>query len=114
MLRIQKTLNDRILHRLRGLDTRVCGGGDLRLSVCLLLGPGTLPAAQVEGGYAGLKSVKVLPPIHDDTQQSFFLAETLKYLYLLFSPADVLPLDEWVFNTEAHPLRILPPSRTAQ
>lgn len=48
-----------------------------------------------------------VPPTHDDTQQSFFLAETLKYLYLLFSPADVLPLDEWVFNTEAHPLKIL-------
>jgi len=31
-------------------------------------------------------------------------AETLKYLYLLFSPEDLLPLDEVVFNTEAHPL----------
>ena len=39
--------------------------------------------------------------------QSFFLAETLKYLYLLFSPPTVIPLDEWVFNTEAHPLRIV-------
>ncbi len=29
-------------------------------------------------------------------------AETLKYLYLLFSPVDFLPLDEVVFNTEAH------------
>lgn len=39
--------------------------------------------------------------------QSFFLAETLKYLYLLFSPSSVISLDEWVFNTEAHPLRIV-------
>lgn len=31
-------------------------------------------------------------------------AETLKYLYLLFSPTDILPLDEIVWNTEAHPL----------
>ena len=38
--------------------------------------------------------------------QSFFLAETLKYLYLLFSDSSVLPLDVWVLNTEAHPLRI--------
>ena len=38
--------------------------------------------------------------------QSFFLAETLKYLYLLFSPPDMLPLTDWVFNTEAHPLRL--------
>ena len=44
----------------------------------------------------------------DDMMQSFFLAETLKYLYLLFSPPTVIPLDEWVFNTEAHPVRIVP------
>jgi len=43
----------------------------------------------------------------DDMMQSFFLAETLKYLYLLFSPSTVIPLDEWVFNTEAHPVRIV-------
>ncbi|RIB24404.1 Glycoside Hydrolase Family 47 protein [Gigaspora rosea] len=30
--------------------------------------------------------------------------ETLKYLYLLFSPPDVISLDTYVFNTEAHPL----------
>ena len=41
--------------------------------------------------------------------ESFWLAETLKYLYLLFddsSPA-VLPLDQYVFNTEAHALPIV-------
>jgi hypothetical protein len=27
-------------------------------------------------------------------------SETLKYLYLLFEEPSVLPLDEWVFNTE--------------
>jgi len=42
----------------------------------------------------------------DDVQQSFFLAETLKYLYMLFSDDAVLPLDKWVINTEAHPLPI--------
>lgn len=44
----------------------------------------------------------------DNLMQSFFLAETLKYMYLLFSPPSVIPLDEWVFNTEAHPLKIVP------
>ncbi|KAB0358281.1 hypothetical protein FD754_002437 [Muntiacus muntjak] len=29
------------------------------------------------------------------------------YLYLLFSGDDLLPLDHWVFNTEAHPLPVL-------
>jgi mannosyl-oligosaccharide alpha-1,2-mannosidase len=43
----------------------------------------------------------------DDMMQSFFLAETLKYLYLLFSPPSFISLDEWVFNTEAHPLKIV-------
>lgn len=30
----------------------------------------------------------------------------LKYLYLLFKNEDLVPLDKWVFNTEAHPLPI--------
>jgi len=58
------------------------------------------------GGYAGLHNVASPNPPKDDTQQTFFLAETLKYLYLLFCPDNVIPLDEYVFNTEAHPFRI--------
>ena len=58
------------------------------------------------GGYAGIKEVNVKTPIKDDLQQSFFLAETLKYAYLLFADNDVLDLNQWVFNTEAHPLKI--------
>lgn len=45
--------------------------------------------------------------------QSFWLAETLKYLYLLFADDDKLDLDKWVFTTEAHPLRIMPEPPTA-
>ena len=30
----------------------------------------------------------------------------LKYLYLMFSGKDPLPLNEWVFNTEAHPFPV--------
>ncbi|XP_058443510.1 mannosyl-oligosaccharide alpha-1,2-mannosidase IA isoform X4 [Malaya genurostris] len=57
-------------------------------------------------GFTGLKNVYLTDPQKDDVQQSFFLAETLKYLYLLFSDDSLLPLDEWVFNTEAHPLPV--------
>jgi|ERR1711936_473650 len=60
---------------------------------------------KVEGGYSGLRDVNILKS-YDDVQQSFFLAETLKYLYLLFSSDSLLDLDLWVFNTEAHPLPI--------
>lgn len=62
---------------------------------------------RVSGGFSGLKDVYSSAPAYDDVQQSFFLAETLKYLYLLFSSDDLLPLDNWVFNTEAHPLPVI-------
>ncbi|PVZ99402.1 hypothetical protein BB558_004581 [Smittium angustum] len=42
-----------------------------------------------------------------NSMESFFLGETLKYLYLLFSPVDYISLDKYVFNTEAHPLKII-------
>lgn len=40
-----------------------------------------------------------------DGMESFWLAETLKYFYLMFSEPDVVNLDTFVLNTEAHPLR---------
>ncbi|KAJ6264683.1 hypothetical protein Dda_0832 [Drechslerella dactyloides] len=40
-----------------------------------------------------------------DSMESFWLAETLKYYYLLFSEPNVISLDDYVFNTEAHPLQ---------
>uniref|UniRef100_A0AAQ4NZV9 alpha-1,2-Mannosidase n=1 Tax=Gasterosteus aculeatus aculeatus TaxID=481459 RepID=A0AAQ4NZV9_GASAC len=67
---------------------------------------------RVEGGYSGVRDVYASAPNHDDVQQSFYLAETLKYLYLLFSDDDHLPFDHWVFNTEAHPLPVLKKDKT--
>ncbi|KYQ90097.1 glycoside hydrolase family 47 protein [Tieghemostelium lacteum] len=60
---------------------------------------------RVEGGYAGVKDVNTGQQ-KDDLQQSFFMAETFKYLYLLFSDSSVIPLDKYVFNTEAHPIPV--------
>ncbi|KAI9166492.1 Endoplasmic reticulum mannosyl-oligosaccharide 1,2-alpha-mannosidase [Paramyrothecium foliicola] len=40
-----------------------------------------------------------------DSMESFWLSETLKYFYLIFSPPDLISLDRYVLNTEAHPLR---------
>lgn len=59
-------------------------------------------------GWTGLKDVRMNPPHHDNTMQSFFLAETLKYFYLIFCDSDTINLDEWVFNTEAHPIKVTP------
>ncbi|TPR07779.1 hypothetical protein CAN33_0015545 [Aspergillus niger] len=53
-------------------------------------------------GYTSLCDVTIVPPKRRDNMESFWLAETLKYLYLLFSPNDFLPLTDVVFNTEAH------------
>eukprot|EP01133_Synstelium_polycarpum_P015435 gene15435-18304_t len=56
-------------------------------------------------GYVGLDDVNN-PAQRNDYQQSFFMAETLKYFYLLFSESTLIPLDQFVFNTEAHPIPI--------
>uniref|UniRef100_A0A8C7GE83 alpha-1,2-Mannosidase n=1 Tax=Oncorhynchus kisutch TaxID=8019 RepID=A0A8C7GE83_ONCKI len=62
---------------------------------------------RVEAGFSGIRDVYAQTVSHDNMQQSFFLSETLKYLYLLFSDDDLLPLEDWVFNTEAHPLPVV-------
>ena len=56
-----------------------------------------------------MQDVTAVPPVHDNIMQSFWLAETLKYLYLLFSPSDLLPLDKWLLTTEAHPVGLSHP-----
>ena len=65
------------------------------------------------GGYSSIRSVKnAAGPGWRNKMESFFTGETLKYFYLLFEDpnnfANALPLDEWVFNTEAHPLPVRP------
>jgi len=58
---------------------------------------------RTDSGYTVLKDV--VTGEKGDLMPSYFLAETLKYLYLLFAPDETLDLDKVVFNTEAHPLR---------
>jgi mannosidase alpha-like ER degradation enhancer 2 len=60
---------------------------------------------KVDEGFASLKSV--MSKEKNDSMESFFLAETLKYLYLIFAPEETLDLQKNVFNTEAHPLKKL-------
>jgi glycosyl hydrolase family 47 len=59
--------------------------------------------ARVEAGYTTLKNV--VTKEKGDLMPSYFLAETLKYLYLLFSTDNTFDPDRVVFNTEAHPLQ---------
>ncbi|KII87481.1 glycoside hydrolase family 47 protein [Plicaturopsis crispa FD-325 SS-3] len=57
-------------------------------------------------GYASIRSVEVSPAPKEDSMPSYFLAETLKYLYLMFIEDDPISLNKYVFNTEAHPFPI--------
>jgi endoplasmic reticulum Man9GlcNAc2 1,2-alpha-mannosidase len=59
-------------------------------------------AADDDAGFTSLANANEIPPILRDNMESFWLAETLKYFYLLFSPADFLPLKDIIINTEAH------------
>ncbi|KAK9239088.1 glycoside hydrolase [Lipomyces kononenkoae] len=66
-------------------------------------------------GYAALHDVRT--DVLEDRMESFFLSETIKYLYLLFDVDNPLNKEDsnFVFSTEAHPLRIdsdlVPPER---
>ncbi|KAJ5659574.1 Glycoside hydrolase family 47 [Penicillium longicatenatum] len=54
---------------------------------------------------AAIVDVMSSKPVKKDTMESFWLAETLKYFYLLFSDPSVVDLDKYVLNTEAHPFQ---------
>lgn len=58
---------------------------------------------RTDAGYAALADVTTKQ--QRDEMESFVLAETFKYFYLLFAPPGTLDFDKIVFNTEAHPLR---------
>ena len=58
--------------------------------------------ARVTCGYATIKDVRTM--VKEDRMDSFVLAETFKYLYLLFAEERdlIVDLDDFVFTTEAH------------
>jgi hypothetical protein len=58
---------------------------------------------RTENGYTELASV--VSRQKADLMPSYFFAETLKYLYLLFAPDQALDFSKVIFTTEAHPLR---------
>lgn len=53
--------------------------------------------------YASLSNVETKEKTDD--MESFFFAEVLKYLYLLYAPQSTVDLHKAVFNTEAHPMQ---------
>ncbi|KXS13471.1 glycoside hydrolase family 47 protein, partial [Gonapodya prolifera JEL478] len=59
---------------------------------------------RVPCGYAGVRDVATGE--FEDGMESFWMAETVKYLYLLFDPSNHFSSDRYVFTTEAHPIPV--------
>ena len=82
---------------------------------------------QARCGFAGIREVKPQTTgaldngnnggiVYIDEMPSFFLSETLKYLYLTFDDDNILHQDsdrEWIFTTEAHPVHYVPQISTS-
>lgn len=60
---------------------------------------------RTEAGNSAIDNVLMTNSGKTDEMESFWLAETLKYFYLLYSDPNLISLDEWVLNTEAHPFK---------
>jgi mannosyl-oligosaccharide alpha-1,2-mannosidase len=67
-------------------------------------------SCRVQYGFASIRNVEVPNVVVEGPMESYFLAETLKYLYLTFDDSRIISPSEWVFNTEAHPFRIWDPA----
>jgi mannosyl-oligosaccharide alpha-1,2-mannosidase len=55
---------------------------------------------------AAIMDVTMINSRKEDYMESFWMAETLKYFYLCFADTDLISLDDFVLNTEAHPFRL--------
>jgi mannosidase alpha-like ER degradation enhancer 2 len=59
-----------------------------------------LSKCRTTAGFAAVKDVRTMEL--EDSMESFFLAETLKYAWLIFAPESAVDLKKVVFTTEAH------------
>ncbi len=57
---------------------------------------------KADEGYSALLDVRL--KIKSNYMESYFLAETLKYFYLLFAEPEEFDFNKVIFNTEAHPI----------
>jgi hypothetical protein len=62
--------------------------------------------AKAKYGYSTVRNINEIPARQTGFCESFVMAETLKYLYLIMSDRKALDLSKYVLNTEAHPLLI--------
>ena len=67
---------------------------------------GIISNCKVRYGFTSISGINNSRINRFDQMESFFMAETLKYLFLTFEDSSFLSPTEWVFNTEAHPLKM--------
>ena len=102
------------LHRLRDVRRDGLGCAAARRRRRPISPPAAAPRAHrrrppaARAGWTALPDVNNPGRKRDDKMESFVLAETLKYIYLLFDPDYPIPLEKYVMNTEAHPLGHIP------
>lgn len=64
-------------------------------------------ATQVENGNTAIIDVTAdREPIRVDSMPSFWMSQTLKYFYLMFSSPGLISLDDFVFSAGGHPLKL--------
>jgi len=66
---------------------------------------GIVKETETELAFSSIADVKAHASTKSDSMETFWMGETLKYFYLIFDDESTISLDEWVLNTEAHPLR---------
>ncbi|CAG8982000.1 hypothetical protein HYALB_00004868 [Hymenoscyphus albidus] len=86
-----------ILHRITADPYWANSGWDMFKSI--------MAHTKTDIAHSAVDNVMDALPVKVDEMESFWLAETLKYFYMLYSDPGVVDLDEFVLNTEAHPLR---------
>ncbi|KAF4977856.1 hypothetical protein FZEAL_5700 [Fusarium zealandicum] len=64
-----------------------------------------LTETATDNAFATISDVNKQGSAKRDNMETFWLSETTKYFFLIFEDPNVLNLDEWVFNTEAHALK---------
>lgn len=61
--------------------------------------------ARTDIAYSSIEDVTDVNTTQANSMDGYWLAETLKYYYLLYSEPELVSLDGFVFNTEAHPFK---------
>ncbi|KLO94089.1 alpha-mannosidase IC (MNSIC) [Fusarium fujikuroi] len=80
-------------------------GDDVWRTAAWRMWEGIVKQTETQEAFATISDVNRKGSDKRDNMETFWMSETIKYFYLTFDDPNVINLDEWVLNTEAHPLR---------